>query len=317
MYTNFSKHTMRATFPMLLMAAFFAACSGDFFEQTIDLDEPAYERQLVTYTSIGQHDTMWQLGLSRNHGILQSVPDSAWYVKNAKLEILQGGQPLLSAAPLASNANIYQASIPPGLFQPGQTYEFRASHPDFTTASAFQTMPGPFQVDSVRYRQNGGIDSDGTELSSIDVFLKDAAGEENYYAIEVFTVTIYVYQVFDPATGQLVNDTSYYENRLFPYTVEDPNAQLTYSAVLVNDQFFKGLPYKAAFKFYRYNGNINTYFKVLVRSVTRDYYQLWLTEYARANADDNPLAEPVSVYSNLENGIGVFSLFYEFEFFVQ
>jgi len=45
-----------------------------------------------------------------------------------------------------------------------------------------------------------------------------------------------------------------------------------------------------------------------VRHVTEDYFK-WSRSYeANYEVDENPLVEPVSIYHNLENGLGIFSV---------
>ncbi|MBK6994814.1 MAG: DUF4249 family protein [Lewinellaceae bacterium] len=54
-----------------------------------------------------------------------------------------------------------------------------------------------------------------------------------------------------------------------------------------------------------------------MRNITEDYYR-WSRSYqAKYDADENPLVEPVSVFNNLVDGLGIFSVAREKVFIVQ
>lgn len=286
-----------------------ASCSGDFFSQTLEVDPPEYEKQFVLHGFGSNLDSTFRISLTQNYGILENVPDSAWAIPDATVEIYEAGQKKATLAMMADNPEQYAVTVLPGFFQPGETYELRASHPGFPVVTCRQTMPKPVAVDSVRFRQKAGIDPDGIKLSAIDVFLEDEPGVENFYEIKL----AYAWPVLEfshDSLGNLIADTIGYE--IYNVTLldsDDPNAVPSYGdGIAVSDQFFDGLSYKFVAKMYEsYSNN----YKVYVRAITEEYYLWSVSAKRKYDADDNPLAEPVTTYTNLDAGIGAFGLAHE------
>ena len=306
---------MRHFILLLLVSAGFSSCSEDFLSQTLTIDPPEYEKQFVLHGFGSNLDTTFKISLTQNFGILETVADSAWAVKNATVEIFEGGQKLAMLNVAPDNPKSYQAQVMPGFFEPGKTYELRASHPDFPTVTSRQTMPDPVDVDSVRFRQKAGIDPDGSNLSAIDVFLNDKAGVENFYEIRLAILTPNLEFNYD-SLGNVIVDTIGYSYYAVSITdSDDPNAQITYGdGIVVNDRFFDGQSYKFVAKFYESYGYT---YQVFMRAVTEEYYLWSLSAQRKYNADDNPLAEPVTTYTNLDKGIGAFGLAHEQRFEVK
>jgi hypothetical protein len=126
---------------------------------------------------------------------------------------------------------------------------------------------------------------------------------KNYYEINIYS---FIYQVVqNPNTNEL--DTLgviYYP--IYAEQFSDPVVREGYGGgALFSDQFFDGQAYKFQAQLYS-NGNI-PYF-IRIKNITEDYYK-WSRSYLdKLNSEENFLAEPVSVFHNLENGLGIFSI---------
>lgn len=291
----------------------FASCSEDFFSQTLDIEQPEYDKQLVLHGFGSSLDSNFRIALSQNYGILENVPDSGWAVPGALVELYEDGQKIATLTPSTSasqdSKELYEAPIQPGFFQPGKTYELRASHPDFPAVLGRQIMPQPVQVDSVRFRENGGIDSDGTKLSAVDVFLKDTPGREDFYEIRISRRYPIVRTTTFPDGSYVIDTIGYDVYTEYPENADDPNAQLTFGGgIAVSDNFFDGEDYKFGVRIY---GTSSPNFTVSVRAITEEYYLWSISAQRKYDTEDFPFSEPVTTYSNLENGIGVFGLFDE------
>lgn len=306
---------MRHLLFFLSISAGFASCSDDFFSQTLEIDPPAYEKQFVLHGFGSNLDSVFRITLTQNYGILDNVPDTAWAVPDATVEIYEEGQKKATLGLSPGNVKLHEATVLPGFFQAGKTYELRASHPGFPTVTSRQTMPEAVAVDSVRFREKAGIDPDGSRLSAIDVFLKDEAGVENYYEIRVAVKFPKLEYNYD-SLGNVVIDTIGFE--LFTVSMtdsDDPNAQLTYGGgIAVSDRFFDGQSYKFVAKMYEEGGYT---FEVRVRAITEEYYLWGISAKRKYDAEENPLAEPVTTYTNLDAGIGIFGLAHEQVFEVE
>ena len=284
----------------------------DFFSQTIEIDPPPYEKQMSFHLNLSNLDSSVRVVLTRNFGILETVPNySDFFVNGGSAELYKDGQKWLTLAPLSSDSSFVLVADLTNSLQSGSTYEIRAEHPDFPKVSAIQTMPGDFVVDSARVKRNSSSGPDGEKYDHIEVFLQDQPGVRNYY--EVSMSSLYYYTSYDPNTG-LIDTIEVYEYPAYPESFADANVAFGIKGSgLISDQFFDGLSYK--FQARVYSGN-ETY-TVLVRNVTEEYYR-WSRSYqAKYDAEDNPLVEPVSVFNNLVNGLGIFSVAWEKRFIVK
>jgi hypothetical protein len=96
---------------------------------------------------------------------------------------------------------------------------------------------------------------------------------------------------------------------------DDPNAvQTRNNCVAISDDVFDGKNYKFVYRGNPsyYNSNNPKYkLRVWVRAITQEYYQFAVTSKRSEDSNDNPFAEPVRIFSNMENGIGAFTLCHE------
>jgi len=88
-----------------------------------------------------------------------------------------------------------------------------------------------------------------------------------------------------------------------------PDARPSYQgAILIKDDLFKDSSYNIEVIGGNLNDTSNVDIKVKVSTISRDKYFYSQSLYAYENASGNPFAEPVIVYTNVENGQGIFSM---------
>ena len=302
--TRFFKNLGKITAGMFaILSLGITACSGDFFSQTIEIDPPPYTKQLSFHLDLDDQDSDAQILLTRNFGILETVPNySDFFVEGGSAEIFQDGQKWLTLTPASPDSAFLLRGKLPGPLQTGSSYEIRVAHPDFPNTNATQIMPGNFTVDSVRIKRNAASGQFGDKFDFVDVFLNDQAGERNYYEVRLSSVFYNI--LYNPNTGEL--DTfGVTEYPLFPENFSDPNIVFGVNeSGLVSDQFFDGQAYKFQLQVYAGAEKI----RVRVRNVTEEFY-LWSRSYrSKEDSEENPLVEPTSVFNNLIDGLGIFTV---------
>jgi hypothetical protein len=288
---------------LLSCSLLLASCSDDFFSQTIKIDPPEYDKQLSFHLLLDSKDTDIRLTMTRNYGILENVEHyEDWFVKGATAELYENGQKWLTLTPLSDDSSFILTAMLPHPFQAGSKYEVRAAHPDFPSVNAIQVVPADFQVDSARIRYNAAPGELGEQVDLVEVFIRDEPGVKNYYEV---TMSSQVFQtVYDPTTDTYDTVGVYtYPNYIDGFN--DPNAEFGYGySGLISDQFFDGQEYKFQLR----TGSVDNSTFVTVRSVTEDYYKWSRTYQLNYDLDENPLVEPVSIFHNLQNGLGIFSI---------
>ncbi len=297
----------------LALASLTLASCEDFFSQTVEIDPPVYDKQLSFHLNMNDQDSSVQLLLTRNYGILETVTNQDKYlVRNGSAELYKDGQQWLTLQPLSVDSSFVLVGKLPQPLQSGSTYEIRASHPDFPKVSAIQLMPNDFVVDSARVKRNASSGQFGDKLDLVEIFLKDQGGVKNYYEVSLAVRQYYI--DFDPITGEL--DTLFeYEQPLYVEDYPDPNVSVGFKeGGLISDQFFDGQSYKFQARVQSYSGNEYT---VRVRNVTEAFYNWSRSYYLKLDDGGNPFVEPVSVFNNLVDGLGIFSVAREKRFYVQ
>jgi len=298
---------------MALFSLSLASCSDDFFSQTIEIDPPPYTKQLSFHLNMTDQDSSIRMLLTRNFGILETVPNyDDFFVDGGSAELYKDGQKWLTLAPSSMDSSFVLVGDLPEPMQSGSTYEIRAEHPDYPKVSALQVMPGDFTVDSTRVKRNAISGQFGDKYDFVDVFLQDQPGVRNYYEVAISTLSIVTN--YDPSTG-LFDTIFINEYPVYPEDFSDPNVVFGFkSSGLISDQFFDGQAYKFQARIYASSGQVLT---IRVRNITEEYYK-WSRSYnAKYISEDNPLVEPVSVFNNLVDGLGIFSLVREKVFLVQ
>jgi hypothetical protein len=304
---------------LILSSVLYSSCSEDAFTQVVEIDPPAFDKQMTLHLFLTDKDSFNQVQLGQNFGILETVPYDKWFLKDGSIEIFENNQSVLKY--LENNdlgITVYNTLVSPNLFLAGKTYELRVKHPDFEDVTATQKMPSELSVEYARYRENAGTSSDPdlTPLEAIDVLINDKAGEKNYYELEVLANYPQIEYYIDSLTGIYTFDTvGYYEYSAYPESPEDINAVLgAGNTLLISDNEFDGQKYK--FSFRKYRGS-DKKFTVYVRSITEESYQYSASAKRKSDAEDNPLAEPVNSFSNLKGGIGIFALKSEKRFRIE
>jgi hypothetical protein len=303
------------------LSVFGASCEG-FFSQVVEIDPPEYEKSLVFHQLLSDSEDSVRLLLSRNYGILEVVPeDKKWFVSGATVEWWSGGQKALTLSPLSVDSAFVYVGKLPAAPQPGQTYEIRVSHPDYLPVRAEQQMPQPTEaISDVKLSRNVSSDQYGTKLDELEVSFKDVAGVAQYYEMRLIKEEQFVLYQGQDSMGNWLIDTIRYEANAYFENTFDPNIVLGYNnTILLSDRYFDGATYKFRGRFYApYSEpeDPKPYIFIL-RSVSKEYY-FWSKSYQQSTQNQgNPFVEPVSVYNNLENGLGIFGLYSERRFEVQ
>lgn len=201
--------------------------------------------------------------------------------------------------------------------QEGKTYTLEASAPGFGTAMATITIPRQVKLDRVEIDTLGIVRDSWSDTEIIELEIRatftDPGDVANSYALGLYEGIEQPLFVQDPETGQwsdrgtiLVWQQTHLESA--DPTVFVSNGWLLNQSgtnLLFNDNLFNGQQRTVRFR-------LRTSYKS-IRPVLKTVHQdLW--RYLRS-ADEqdlttgNPLAQPVPVFSNIQNGFGIFGAF--------
>lgn len=194
---------------------------------------------------------------------------------------------------------------------PGMTYNVSIDHADFKTAFASASVPN------------------GTKITRLDTFSVVEFGfpalrfnlnfsdpvEPNFYTLKVYA---YAPEIIYDRTTWMPIDTAMRFQEIY-YTLPS-DGLFNNNGSVFSDELFNGGNYSLSFTIdkgyldYMFNqmpsvNDEKPYLLVELRSISREYYQYQTTLESYWNADGNPFAQPVQVFSNINNGFGIFAGF--------
>lgn len=282
------------------------SCS-EFFEQELVLPQPKFDKLLAINTFISSDEDTLIIPVSRNFGIFENIYDSLFSVLDAKVEWIEDGKtPLILPLNTAYTPSTYFLQLSQPL-KAKTGYTIRVSHPDYPTISARQVMPGIVPLDSAVYDPDGPINSEGRRQQQVRFSFKDPADEVNYYEFNLRTTYLNrVSRGFDQATKKFLYDTVYRKGDIYLYGATEPTAKPGPQTFLVSDRAFNGRSITIGINFGAWQtvGDI----EAIMRNIS---YENYLYKISRRKFDDarsDPFVDPVILYSNVQNGIGVFGL---------
>lgn len=184
----------------------------------------------------------------------------------------------------------------------GQSYIIRATHPSLPAVSGsakIPAIPAEGAVDSLDAFDgtSGGPGMTGMPYVEYSFEIIDD-GEPGYYQIEGYerlrgTVTIPEYPLTIETDDPLVNGSGFGQDKWL-------------QRVDISNEFFLGSTHTMTLRVYQWDQqSMEILFKLKKVDEATFFYERSLEQYQNANG--NPFTQPVSVYSNVLDGLGVVS----------
>jgi len=288
---------------ILIIAIFLFTSCEDFFSTTIKVDPPAHEDQIVTSAFFTNADTNLQVLVNRSTAILENNNIDTRNLDNSTVRLFSGDDLLTTIPYDLSDPNFAFNHIEIGtnvVFEAGKEYTLKVNHPDYEESSATVTVPNEVIPFRFELEEDAGIDEFGSRSDRVTVEFNDPSGEENFYEMALFSIR------------DFGNGEKFYENH-YINTLDLNLRESFYGASILSDEAFNGQSYKLQLDIDRYEdggSEIGTF--LIWRSVTKDYYQFARSVRLQSDSEDfGPFSEPVTIRSNFENGLGLFSINFE------
>lgn len=283
-------------FGMFTLGVLLSSCE-DFFETSVKIDLPEQESRIAVHSFYdNQVDSTFRFLITKTRGVLERSSEQD-YLNDAEIRLLiNGAEATIIPEPIidpSENRNAFNFISEMVQLGPGNKVELSVHHPDHNTVFASQSLPELIIPDSVVFIANAGLDSDGVRVSGIDIYFQDPPGIKNYYQISVFRI----------------RDNQFSPSSVFISSIDPATTQYS-SSVLVDDQIFDG-EYRRLRVQIRAWGTPNAptdTFEVHFSSIPRDLYLYGRSIEQYFYSVDNPFTTPAQIYSNIENGVGIFSV---------
>ena len=197
----------------------------------------------------------------------------------------------------------YQHTLSTNISTELEEYRLEVSAPGYETVSSTLTVPRKADVTNVTlerdvpvsgpyYNWGQNVDENGEKIS---LTINDPAGEDNIYHVKFsFEYEDSLYRYTSDEYLEAQESGYYYDNGGF----------------LISDQYFDGQQRTLVFEKWYYEDDEQRPKKIQVHvlAMPKPYADFKTSLDKYWDAEYNPFAEPVILYSNMENGLGLFSI---------
>lgn len=286
---------MRLFLLLFPAAVFLTSCDNLVNGVVRDIDLPPHESQLAASLFLDSRDSAISAIVSSSKGIYDTGQSKS--VKDAEC-VLNVGSTTYNWSTMDQYER-YTELLPDRFGAPTDTLLFTVNHPDFTSVSATQVFPSAPQV-SVELNY-GATQLNGEISDELIITLKDIPGVNQHYIVSIdvhFRTAL---------SGQ---DTSEYYNLY--WETEYPNSTPLWgqgSALLLSeDGLDRNIKFSAATGINPIDFAMLHEYRVKVSALSEEMYLFYKSYAAYENANGNPFAEPVVLYSNMSNDMGCFGV---------
>ncbi len=285
---------MKKYFVFLMFTMGAMACTT-----VVDFDIPL-EKPWVVVNSLFSPDSVWLVQLTYSKNILDTSPGSNFTpVGNAVVTILDpNNQVIETITPSSDKFNhvLYKGKTKP---MPGQSYRVQVAIKNEPVLQAANKVPTHVPITSIEIDSSGVVDDEPIEMN---ISFKDPVSEKNYYTIKIIEDAFYIAN----------QDTVWYTREIyFEVVTQSLTSNENGLEKLINDTHFDGKEYTLHLKVH----NRNLYgpkvvpgsTRLILFSITEEYYRYFNTKILQESTSYDPFAQPVQVFTNVENGLGIFA----------
>lgn len=281
-------------------------------EKIIEIDLGEAKTKMVV-NAVLQEDSIIKINLSRSRHILDNAAVS--YINDAEVKLFEND--VFIGNLVYSQNGFYQIN-----HFPKRAYEYKieVKHDIFDDVFAYTSILNSVPILSVDTLT--GFGQYNNEVMHFSIRLNDPPGEKNYYKLslknkflgEMWNPDLIVYDTLYVTEDTVIVHTSYggyelaefYENIWF--SSEDIIfSEYSYFNSYFSDEIFDGKSYNIRVTVDKWNfrGETNMVY-VELASISKELYLYYISLSKHMYNQGDPFAEPVIVFTNIENGIGVF-----------
>lgn len=283
----------------------------------IDIDIPKKEYRLVVNSTISPFILPNPQPIFANITRSIHISDTTLNtIVNDATVLLYNKENLIDTLHFVDTLGLYQINTQWSPSQ-GEEYSIVATHTEYHTIRATSTIPKKVEITDFVVTSLVSINEAGDPNNEIAITFKDIEDEKNYYEVVLSNEGINYYSNKDyyrlSSADRIIARENYYP-KLERFDIEKPKY------ILFTDEDINGDTYTLHFNYIppRYEDfdgeHIKShYITIQLRSVTEAYYAYKTSLISQLNNQIEDVLyggkEPENVYSNIENGYGLFSGF--------
>lgn len=284
-------------------------------ETTEKIDDFPLRPSKLVVNSYFSADSVWAIQVSKSLSVLDNA--DLQMVNNASIDIFKNDELIDTIRGVESDGWYHSDQLP----EAGENYSINVSTPDFSSIiSAEDIAPEPVPISKVSFTL---IDSSfyhnhrqaiiggeyytpvyGRVEGIFNITISDPVARENFYQLSLYAYNPY----FDYEDSTI----AYTEKRQISFTTNDPvagddNNDAYLSDLLFSDDFFNGQNYQLKITIMDWDATLDKEYIIELISLNKAGYLYRRSVEDYRNSKGDPFSEPVLIYSNIENGFGIFA----------
>ena len=301
--------------PQLIAFCLLSFFACNFSETEMQIDLPTPKPKLIVHSAFTPFTPPiikpFAVFVSQNTGVFDSLKVDR--IHDATVSLYVDGQ----FNQIMKYDSVYGYRPTDIYFFPKAGVEYRISveKEGFETVTAKGTIPPKVAIKSCELTPFAGLDSDKLAFSQLSVTFDDPANQTNYYEIMVLRYQDEKDKYKLSTNDKVITSESYYPS---PVLMDADRPK----RLLFSDQQINGQTHTVEIAFHSTQSLIRGKLYIIphllylsFRSVSEAYY-LYHTTLLKQSYGQRPdmlfgIAEPSPVYTNIQNGYGVFAGYYE------
>ena len=275
-------------------------------EKVIPFDGDVNTPNLVI-NSVFESDSTFKVHVSSSRSVIDTA--SFKNIDDAIVTIKDGNENIIETLNHVENGFYKGQTFP----QENQTYILEINHTNYDNITASDSLPSPITINSVD--TSTMVDPINGNRLQINMNFDDPENTQNYYLIETYSVNEYLV-IKNSDTTEYELDTTKQFMVLTDEVFQNGGSPWREQG-LFNDLLFNGQNKTLELEIPNdsWSGSEDGYdwsyktltLRLYLHNITLSYYYYRTSLELFQNATGNPFAQPVQVFSNVENGFGVFA----------
>lgn len=283
---------MKKYMTLLFFTSMLMAC-----ETAVDIDVPLSERRLVI-NALNNPDSVWNVNVTLSRHVLDN--NNAYEIPSTTSVTITDLSNNLMVEELKFSSDNFRHE---GLFKPEveKEYSLKVVTPKYGTVEAVGYIPAKVPIDKIEIA-TGNPSPNG--MVSVKIHFKDPPSKKNFYRVAIIESGYFL--IF---RNKIIDTIRY--NRPVYFEVDDPAMESNFNngnELLVDDNLFNGDSHTFALKVNSYITQPGNPFptKIILSTLSEAYYRYATTRNLQQFTSGDPFAQPVLVYNNIQNGLGIF-----------
>lgn len=295
----------------LLLVIIFSSCES-IIEIELENKEPTIVVKSLFAPFTPPYPQEFKFDITSSINILDTI-NSKINITNANVLLYENGI-LVETVAYIDTAGYYVSSIFP---QTGNEYRLEVSAPNYPSINCSNIVPERVIIDTASVINYIGTDANGAPMAEITLSFSDNENEVNYYEISATSPGTLTGYFRLSANDDAITSESYYPSVLM-FDRKNP-AFLPFKDIKFNGtQKELKIIYTPPYSLYVSENNETRFIdshliEINLYSVSEDYYKYRATYLQHINNQNGDVLfgmnEPINVYSNIENGYGIFAAY--------